>query len=128
MNLLLDIIINTRENYSFDIESQKDGHRYFSEVEMKNQWKGDWNSSWKEIRIPYRKHKLLDNLDMLSLSNKSLDFYIIRTDCEYAWKIKDTQLTEERAKDIWLVNARRTEPFYHIPYEEAELIKLKLET
>tara|TARA_R110000782_G_scaffold175286_2_gene266429 strand:- start:692 stop:1192 length:501 start_codon:yes stop_codon:yes gene_type:complete len=125
------IILDTRENYSFDIESEKDGHTYFSEVEMKNQWRGDWNTSWKEIRIPYRKHKLLDRYKNMSTDTSKkifLNFYIIRTDCEYAWKIKDHQLTEERAKDTWLGNARRTEPFYHIPYEEAELIKLKLET
>ena len=119
-------ILNTTENYSFDIESEKDNRIYFSEVEMKNQWRGDWNTSWKEIRIPYRKHKLLDrHKKMAKDKNILLNFFIIRTDCEYAWKIKDNQLTEERAKDVWLANARRTEPFYHIPYQEAELVKLK---
>jgi hypothetical protein len=119
-------IVDATENYSFDIESDKDGNRYFSEVEMKNQWKGDWNPSWKEIRIPYRKHKLLDRLKNMSNNTEVyLDFYVIRTDCVYAWKIKECQLTAERAKDTWLANAMRTEPFYHIPYKEAELIQLK---
>ena len=125
-------ILDREENYSFDIKSEKDGNQYFSEVEMKNQWRGDWNTSWKEIRIPYRKHKLLDKFKKISNDtwtevNKPphfLNFYVIRTDCEYAWRIKDYQLTEERAKEVWLGNARRTEPFYHIPYEEAELVKL----
>ena len=94
---------------------------------MKNQWRGDWNTSWKEIRIPYRKHKLLDKFKNISDDkiNRFLNFYVIRNDCEYAWRIKDYQLTKERAKDTWLGNARVTEPFYHVPYEEAELVKLK---
>ena len=33
---------------------------YYSEVEMKNQWTGDWNPKWKEIRIPYRKYRLIN--------------------------------------------------------------------
>ena len=118
-------LLSTTENYSFDIESEKDNQTYFSEVEMKNQWRGDWNTSWKEIRIPYRKHKLLDrHKKMATYKNILLNFFVIRGDCKYAWKIKDSQLTDERAKDVWLVNAKRTEPFYHIPYQEAELIKL----
>ena len=32
---------------------------------MKNQWKGDWNPSWAEIRIPYRKHKLINKFKEL---------------------------------------------------------------
>ena len=103
---------------------------------MKNQWKGDWNTNWKEIRIPYRKHKLLKEFKNISedetveekLLGVSLDrflnFYVIRNDCKYAWRIKDSQLTKERAKDTWLGNVRVYEPFYHIPYEEAELVRL----
>ena len=53
-------ILDREENYSFDIKSEKDGNQYFSEVEMKNQWTGDWNPSWTDIRIPYRKHKLIN--------------------------------------------------------------------
>ena len=44
-------ILDSEETYSFDIKSEKNGNIYYSEVEMKNQWKGDWNTSWKEIRI-----------------------------------------------------------------------------
>lgn len=129
-------IVDIRENYSFDIKSIKNGNIYYSEVEMKNQWKGDWNTNWKEIRIPYRKHKLLKEFKNISedetveekLLGVSLDrflnFYVIRNDCKYAWRIKDSQLTKERAKDTWLGNVRVYEPFYHIPYEEAELVKL----
>ena len=34
-------IVDIRENYSFDIKSIKNGNIYYSEVEMKNQWKED---------------------------------------------------------------------------------------
>ena len=53
-------ILDTEEDFSFDIKSEKNGDRYYSEVEMKNQWTGDWNPRWKEIRIPYRKYRLIN--------------------------------------------------------------------
>jgi len=118
------INFDDKENYSFDIKSEKNGHTYYSEVEMKNQWRGDWNTSWKEIRIPYRKFKLINKFAELNDKDAYLNFYIIRSDCEYAWRIKDNQLTDDCIKEIWLGNARRKEHFFHIPYTEAELVKL----
>ena len=53
-------ILDMKEDYSFDIKSEKNGGMYFSEVEMKNQWTGDWNPKWTEIRIPYREFKLVN--------------------------------------------------------------------
>tara|TARA_X000001382_G_scaffold54422_1_gene37109 strand:- start:525 stop:1013 length:489 start_codon:yes stop_codon:yes gene_type:complete len=119
------INFDDKENYSFDIKSEKNGHTYYSEVEMKNQWRGDWNTSWKEIRIPYRKFKLINKFAELNNKDAYLNFYIIRSDCEYAWRIKDHQLTDDSIKEIWLGNARRKEHFFHIPYLEAELVHLK---
>ena len=119
------INFDDKENYSFDIKSEKNGHTYYSEVEMKNQWRGDWNTSWKEIRIPYRKFKLINKFAELNNKDAYLNFYIIRSDCEYAWRIKDHQLTNDSIKEIWLGNARRKEHFFHIPYLEAELVHLK---
>ena len=119
------INFDDKENYSFDIKSEKNGHTYYSEVEMKNQWRGDWNTSWKEIRIPNRKFKLINKFAELNNKDAYLNFYIIRSDCEYAWRIKDHQLTNDSIKEIWLGNARRKEHFFHIPYLEAELVHLK---
>ncbi len=113
-----------KENYSFDIKSEKNGHTYYSEVEMKNQWTGDWNPTWKEIRIPYRKYKLINKFAEHGDDKAYLNFYIIRSDCKYAWRIKDNQLTDDCIKEIWLGNARRNEHFFHIPYQEAELVRL----
>jgi hypothetical protein len=117
-------ILDTQEDYSFDIKSDKNGDRYYSEVEMKNQWTGDWNPSWTEIRIPYRKYKLINKYKQLQDVKTFCNFYIIRNDCEKAWRIKDLQLTKECAKEIWLANARRYEYFFHIPYKEAELLDI----
>jgi hypothetical protein len=97
---------------------------YYSEVEMKNQWTGDWNPKWAEIRIPYRKYKLVNRYKEMQGDKTYCNFYVIRNDCEQAWRIKDFQLTKECAKEIWLANARRYEYFFHIPYGEAELVQL----
>ena len=106
------------------ITSEKNGCLYYSEVEMKNQWTGDWNPSWTDIRIPYRKHKLINKYTQVQGDKTFCNFYIIRRDCQKAWRIKDYQLTKECAKEIWLSNAGRYEHFFHIPYQEAELVNL----
>lgn len=117
-------ILDTEEDFSFDIKSKKKESMYFIEVEMKNQWKGDWNPKWKEIRIPYRKFKLLNKYKEMQSEETYCNFFVIRQDCKQAWRIKDFQLTKECAKEIWLANARRYEYFFHIPYTEAELVNL----
>jgi hypothetical protein len=92
---------------------------------MKNQWTGDWNPKWEEIRIPYRKYRLINKYKNVESNNTYCNFYVIRSDCKQAWRIKDFQLTKECAKEIWLANARRYEHFFHIPYTEAELVEIK---
>ena len=118
-------ILDTKEDYSFDIKSEKNGNTYYSEVEMKRQWFGDWLPSWKEIRIPYRKFKLLNKFKEMNEKDAFFNFYVIRGDMECAWRIKDYQFTPETVQEIYLSNARRYEYFFHIPYQEAELVQLK---
>jgi len=117
-------ILDMKEDYSFDIKSEKNDNMYFSEVEMKNQWTGDWNPKWTEIRIPYRKFKLVNKYKEMQGDNTYCNFYVIRQDAAQAWRIKDFQLTEDCVKEVWLANARRKEYFFNIPYTEAELINL----
>ena len=117
-------ILDMKEDYSFDIKSEKNDNMYFSEVEMKNQWTGDWNPKWTEIRIPYRKFKLVNKYKEMQGNNTYCNFYVIRQDAAQAWRIKDFQLTEDCVKEVWLGNARRKEYFFNIPYTEAELINL----
>ena len=69
-------ILDTKEDFSVDIKSKKGYNRYFSEVEIKYGWKGDWNPNWKEIRLPYRKHKLINKVQSLDIDNAFFNFYI----------------------------------------------------
>jgi hypothetical protein len=54
--------IDTNETTYFDIVStvSPDLPRHLYEVEVKYSWKTPWPDSWAEIRIPYRKKRLLD--------------------------------------------------------------------
>ena len=112
-------IIDSDEDFSVDIKSEKNDNKYFSEVEIKYGWKGDWNPYWKEIRIPYRKHKLINKV---TDSNGFFNFYILRSDLKAAWRIKDNVVAESEVKEARGRNIIKGEHFFHIPYEKAELI------
>jgi hypothetical protein len=117
-------ILDTKEDYNVDIKSIKGDNKYFSEVEIKWGWKGDWNPSWTEIRIPYRKQRLIDKKEKADESNSFLNFYVIRSDLEYAWRIKDTLMIESEVREASGRYITKGEQFFHIPYEKAELIQL----
>ena len=114
-------IINNEENYNVDVVSQKGDYTYFNEEEVKTAWKADWPTHWTEIRIPERKQRLLDKHEGV---NGVLNFYVFRPDYKQAWCIKDTQLTKESLKGAKGRYIAKGEQFFHIPYIEAELIKL----
>ena len=114
-------IVNNEENYSVDVVSQKGGYTYFNEAEVKTAWKGDWPTHWAEVRIPERKQRLLDKHKG---QNGVLNFYIFSQDLSKAWRIKDTLLTQESLKGAKGRYIQRGELFFHIPYTEAELVKL----
>ena len=92
---------------------------------MKNQWKGDWNTSWKEIRIPYRKHKLINKFEEVKADNTFVNFYVIRGDCKQAWRIKDTLLEKSEVKEAQGFRIEPGEYFFHIPYKDAILVELE---
>ena len=54
--------VNSEETTYFDLTVKTDdgGDAQLYEVEIKYAWKGEWPSSWAELRIPYRKKRLLD--------------------------------------------------------------------
>ena len=114
-------IVSNEENYNVDVVSQKNGITYFNEAEVKTAWKGDWNTNWKEIRLPHRKQRLVEKY---ASDSGVLNFYIFRPDFKQAWRIKDTQLTEEGLKVAVGRYIAKGEKFFHIPYTEAELVKL----
>ena len=116
-------IVDTSETFYADVVSEKAGITYYNEVEVKLGWKptGEyvWNPAWTEVRIPERKKRLLEKYQN---DTGVLNFYILSGNYQYAWRIKDTQLTEEglkEAKGRWI---KKGEKFFHIPYKEAELI------
>ena len=117
-----NVIVNNEENYNVDVVSQKNGYTYFNEAEVKTAWKADWPTEWKEIRIHERKQRLLDKHK--SSSNSVLNFYIFRPDFKQAWRIKDTLLTQESLKEAKGRYIQKGEKFFHIPYTQAELVKL----
>jgi hypothetical protein len=114
-------IVNNEENFNVDVVSQKGGYTYFNEAEVKTAWKSDWPVEWKEIRIPERKQRLLDKH---SSENGVLNFYVFRPDFKQAWRIKDTQLTQDSLKVAKGRYITHGEKFFHIPFVEAELVNL----
>ena len=112
-------VVNNEESYNVDVVSQKNGLTYYNEAEVKTAWKGDWPTKWAEVRLPERKKRLKEKH-----SDGVLNFYIFRPDFKKAWRIKDTQLTDENLKAAKGRYITHGEKFFHIPYTEAELINL----
>ena len=115
------VIVNTEENYAVDVVTQKHGYTYFNEAEVKVAWSGDWPTHWTEIRIPERKHRLLDKYQG---ENGVLNFYVFDKDLTKAWRIKDTLLKRESLKEAKGRYIQKGELFFHIPYVEAELVMI----
>lgn len=113
-------LVNSEENYYADLVTQKEGYTYFNEAEVKVGWTGDWPTTWLEIRIPERKKRLLEKYEGV---NGVLNFYVFSKDLTQAWRIKDTQLTEESLREAKGRYIQKGEKFFHIPYNEAELVK-----
>jgi len=116
-------ILDAKENFSVDIKSEKADNIYFNEVEIKFSWKGDWNKDWKEIRIPYRKQKLINKVRQLD-TRPFFNFYILRGDLQYAWRIKDYIVEQSDVREAKGRYIKKGEHFFHIPVDKAELIRL----
>lgn len=116
-------IVDSKEDFYADVKSEKDGVLYYHEAERKAQWSGNWPTWWAEVRIPARKRRLVqkykDNLN-------NLYFFVFNKTYDKAWKIKGTQMTDESIQKPTGPNYRmpENETFYHIPYQEAELINV----
>jgi len=109
-------IKNTVENYHADVTSTRKGATYYSEAEVKASWKEQWPESWAELRIPARKARLLKRHSIIT-------FFVFRGDCKECWIVKGEQLTAETLKQAYGPNIRPGEMFFHIPVEEAKLIR-----
>ena len=111
------VVTENKETYGCDIVTEKYGINFNTDVEIKFSWKGDWPESWEEIRIPYRKSRLLDK--------DNLTFYILRSDCKQAWKISaeviNSIATVKEASNRFI---RKGEKFFHIPVKDAKLLDI----
>ena len=116
--------ITTEETKDFDIVCSVDNKpHHLYEVEVKYAWKGEWNPSWKEIRIPYRKNRLLSKWKK-EYPDALFTFIVWRNDCKQAWHIDANILLDCEVKEVSNRNIREGEKFFHIPVEDACLIKI----
>ena len=53
-----------------------------------------------------------------------LNFYVLNKFMDKAWRIKDTLMTDDTLKVAVGRRIPKGETFFHIPYQEAELITL----
>ena len=113
--------VDTTERKDFDIicKAATDIHHLY-EVEVKYSWKGDWNPSWKEVRIPYRKNRLLLKWKE-QYPDALFTFIVWRNDCKQAWHIDANVLLTCDVREFANSKVGRGELFYHIPVEKATL-------
>ena len=117
-----------KEDYYFDVSANKKDRKFFFEVEIKNQWGVQWPDSWKEVRIPERKQRLINRKEK-DYPNHDLYFVVFNTTCKQAWFIKDSLVNESSVGKIQ--NSKQpkgsphlAEPFFHIPVDKANLIQI----
>ena len=104
---------------------RKDDTPAFFETEIKYSWVRDWPNHWNEIRIPYRKHKIIDKW-VQSGGEGTLTFVVFRPDCKQAWFI-DGQAVRDSRIDIMSTRYSKDEKFYHIDVNDANLINMNIE-
>ena len=114
------IITNVKEKYTCDIESiSEDGTVCFSETEIKYAWEGEWPTHWIDVRIPYRKQKLLDRKD------KNLTFYVLRSDLKETWVIPDFTIKKYAViKEMPNRYVPKGEKFFFIPADKIHKVLL----
>jgi hypothetical protein len=112
-------LLNDEENYHADLETRKNGKRYFHEAEIKYAWNGEWPLQWNEIRIPFRKQRLLDKYQ-----DHNLTFYVISGDQERFWKIPATVLKTCEIREASNKYIDKGEKFFHIPTSKALLVMM----
>ena len=86
--------INPEETYGVDITCNKDDEPAFFETEIKYSWIREWPNEWDEVRIPYRKSKII-NKWVRNGSLGVLTFVIFRGDCKQAWFVDGQVLSHK---------------------------------
>ena len=83
---------------------------------------GKWPKHWKDIRIPFRKKKLIDRWQKEFPKDK-LTFVVFRNDCKQAWHISGETVAESEIKKAYGPNTRN-ENYFHINVEDAKLVDM----
>tara|TARA_R110002074_G_scaffold320556_1_gene490995 strand:- start:4532 stop:5314 length:783 start_codon:yes stop_codon:yes gene_type:complete len=107
-------LLDDEEKYACDIEG-KDGQGW--EVEIKYSWKTEWPPSWRDVRIAYRKKKLLKRK-----GEDNITFYILNSMCKEAWEISGQTVAESEVVEVSNRFVPRGELFYSIPISKAKKI------
>ena len=119
--------INPEETYGVDIVCKKEDIPSYFETEIKYGWKEEWPNSWKEIRIPHRKKRLLDRWKK-ECYNDLLTFVIFKNDCTQAWHIDGETVLNSEVKEASNRVIRKGELFFHIPVTDAYLVDMEYES
>ena len=119
--------INMKEDTYFDITCSinPDLPRHFYEVEIKYSWKGDWPRSWKDIRIPYRKKRLLDKWKKDNY-NDLLTFVVFREDCKQAWFFDGDSVLNSEVKEVSNRNIQKGERFFHLQTKDGYIVDIEI--
>lgn len=104
---------NVNENYGIDIEAYKPQQH---EVEIKVAWVDRWPENWRDIHIPARKGKFID---------QDRFFWVLSNDLTRAWKIAACHLKLEYIRQIPNKEINSGEEFYCVPIELAERVRLE---
>jgi hypothetical protein len=107
------------ENYGADIHAYYPEEKIFArhEAEMKNQWDGDWVDCWGDVRVPARKLRLIEE-------GKKIIFWVVRTDCREAWRIRGSIMTPDMIKPVLIKKGTQWEKFFCIPVDMCEMVRL----
>jgi hypothetical protein len=105
-----------KEKYYCDIEGE-DGHGW--EVEIKYSWKGEWPTSWMDVRIPHRKKRLIDKK-----GKDNITFYVLNSMCDQAWEITGDVVSGSEVTEVSNKFVPKGELFYSIFVSQAKKIFL----
>jgi len=115
--------IDPEETYGVDITCKRGDTPAFFETEIKYSWVKQWPNEWQEVRIPYRKHKIVDKW-VRNGAEGTLTFIVFRSDCKQAWFIDGQAVRDAKIAPInnkYMSN----EKFYHIDVNDASLINME---
>jgi len=112
--------VNSNETTYFDLTVLTDdlGDSQLYEVEIKYAWKEEWPDSWTELRIPFRKKRLLDKWKKDHI-NSLLTFIVFNHDCTRAWHVDGNTVLESEVKEASNRHIKKGELFFHIPVDQA---------